>query len=148
MARSFQASERQANISYPAGLLNETDLHHRVVEYIRQFHPNAIIVPGPVGGAPGIVGQAPRCLQEGLQGPPPHLILSNLHVHYYGFEIELETPKGNRTVSENQRRQLLNYPENGYKTMISNDYDLILKEIEDYMRGTRVRCGTCMQTSV
>ena len=88
-----------------------------------------------------------RDAYKGDKGTPPHFVLSNLHVRC-GFEIELKTPKSNRTVSENQRRQLLNYAENGYKTMISNEYDLILKEIEDYMRCTRVRCGTCMQTSV
>ena len=39
----------------------------------------------------------------------------------------------------------MNYIENGYKTLVSNDYDIILKDIEDYMRGTRVRCGACMR---
>ena len=37
--------------------------------------------------------------------------------------------------SENQKRQLSDYTANGYKTLVSNDYDLILKEIEDYMHA-------------
>ena len=94
--------------------------------YLRRFHQNAIIIPG-LGEFQD--SSAKRCVayRKGYKGGQPDLILSNLHVHHRGFVIELKTPKGNGTVGDNQREQLSDYAENGYKTLVSNDYDLILK---------------------
>ena len=41
--------------------------------------------------------------------------------------------KGNGTVSENKREQLLNYATNELMAFISKHYDMVIVEVEDYM---------------
>ena len=71
------------------------------------------------------------------------IIPVNWHTHYCGFTIQVKTPKSSGTISENQSKQLSDYAANGYKTLVSNDYDFMLGEIEGYVRDVRVRCPSC-----
>ena len=50
-----------------------------------------------------------------------------------GFPIQLNMAKGNGTVSENKREQLLNYATNELMAFISKHYDMVIVEVEDYM---------------
>ena len=123
-------------------LLHETDLHYRVVAYIRRYHPNAIIIPG-LGE---VQDSSAKCFDpycKGYKGGQLDLIISNLHINYSGFVVELKVLKCNGVTRNSHKLQIADYAANAYKTVVYNDYDLILKEIKGYMSGTRVRCSRC-----
>ena len=46
-------------------------------------------------------------------------------------------------VSDSQRLQLDTYELNNYKVIVSNDYDSLINQINDYMSVTRVLCRSC-----
>ena len=59
----------------------------------------------------------------------PDLIIQNLHKHYNGLCIEFKTPQCNGIITDQQKELIERYEENGYKCIVSNDYDLITKEL-------------------
>ena len=81
--------------------------------------------------------------KKGYQKGQPDIIISNLHKYYNGFCIEFKTPKNNGVLSDAQKEVLNNYKNIGYKTMVSSDYDMVIKEVIEYMRNERVRCIYC-----
>ena len=38
---------------------------------------------------------------------------------------------------------LLQYQNNGFKTLVSNDYDQIIEQIIEYFRDVRILCSHC-----
>ena len=73
----------------------------------------------------------------------PDLIINNLHKHYTGFCIEFKSPKGNGVLSPDQSMILLQYQNNGFKTLVSNEYDHIIEQIIEYFRDVRIKCSYC-----
>ena len=73
----------------------------------------------------------------------PDLIISNLHKHYTGFCIKFKSPKGNGILSPDQSLILLQYQNNGFKTLVSNDYDQIIEQIIEYFRDVKILCSYC-----
>ena len=53
-------------------------------------------------------------------------IINSLHKHYTGFAIEFNNPKGVGVLSYDQSKMLRQYENNGFKTLVSNDYDYII----------------------
>ena len=75
----------------------------------------------------------------------PDLIINNLHKHYTGFCIEFKNPKGNGALSPDQSMMLRQYQNNGFKTLVSNDYDQIIEQIIEYFRDVRIKCSYCLR---
>ena len=73
----------------------------------------------------------------------PDLIINNLHKHCTGFCIEFKSPKGNGVLSPDQSMILLQYKNNGFKTLVSNDYDHIIEQVIEYFRDVRIKCSYC-----
>ena len=73
----------------------------------------------------------------------PDLIINNLHKHYTGFAIEFKNPKGNGILSDDQSKMLWQYQNNGFKTLVSNDYDYIIEQLIEYFRDVRIKCSYC-----
>ena len=71
------------------------------------------------------------------------MISSNLHKHYTGFAIEFKSPKGNSVLSPDESMMLRQYQSNGFKTLVSNDYDYIIKQLIEYFRDVRMMCSHC-----
>ena len=59
----------------------------------------------------------------------PDLIINNLHKYYTGFPIEFKNPKGIGVLSYDQTKMLQQYENNGFKTVVSNDYDDIIEQL-------------------
>ena len=72
--------------------------------------------------------------KKGYLRGSPDLIINNLHKHYSSFAIEMKSPKGNGVLSPDQSMMLRQYQNNGFKTLVSNDYDQIIKQIIEYFR--------------
>ena len=121
---------------------DEYDLHTKVVQYIRRFYPNALIIAG-LGELQNSWRKRIQSWKKGYQKGQPDIIISNLHKYYNGFCIEFKTPKNNGVLSDAQKEVLKNYKNNGYKTMVSSDYDMVIKELNEYMCNVRIKCIYC-----
>ena len=73
----------------------------------------------------------------------PDLMIQNLHKHYNDLCIEFKTPRCNGIITDQQKELIERYEENGYKCIVSNDYDLITKELNDYIPDIHIRCKHC-----
>ena len=121
---------------------DEYDLHTKVVSYIRRFHDKAIITAG-LGELQDTSNKRIQSYKKGYMKGQPDLLIQNHHKIYSGMCIEFKTPLGKGVVSKEQEELLRRYEDNGYKCLISNDYDLIVIEINKYMRDVRVICKFC-----
>ena len=70
-------------------------------------------------------------------------IINNLHKHYTGFCIEFKNSKENGVLSPDQSMMLRQYENNGFKTLVSNDYDHIIEQLIEYFRDVRILCSYC-----
>ena len=70
--------------------------------------------------------------KKGYLRGSPDLIISNLQKHYTGFAIEFKNPKGIGVLSYDQSKMLQQYEKNGFKTLVSNDYDHISEQLIEY----------------
>ena len=117
-------------------IANERDLHYKVVDYIRKYIKEAIIVPG-LGELQSNSNLRADAYYKGYAGGQPDILLLNYHTKYRGLAIELKTPTGRGVLSKNQENYMNQLKHNGFMTLVSNDYDLILTTIVKYSMGIR-----------
>ena len=121
---------------------NETDLHYKVVDMIRRFYPNTILVAG-LGENQDTGNKRLDSYRKGYMKGQPDLLVFNYHKDFKGLGIEFKSPTGNYRVSDAQKEMKKQYVNNGYACILCNDYDKICKGIHEYMRGIRVPCKYC-----
>ena len=117
---------------------NEMDLHVKVVSFLKKRYPHSLFTV-TLGENQDTVHKRIDSFKKGYLRGSPDLIINNLHKHYTGFCIEFKSPKGNGVLSPNQSMILLQYQNNGFKTLVSNDYDHII----EYFRDVRIKCSYC-----
>ena len=120
----------------------EFDLHKKVVNFIRNNYPKALLT-ATLGENQISSDIRLRSYNLGYQKGSPDLIIQNLHKVYSGFAIEFKSPRGYGELSEHQNVMLKEYTNNGFKVLLSNDYDEILKEIIHYFDYVRILCSHC-----
>ena len=120
----------------------EYDLHKKVVNFIRNNYPKAILIPS-LGENQITVNMRLKSYNMGYQKGACDLFIGNMHLNYSGFAIEFKTPTGHGKLSKEQEMMLQEYENNNYKTLVSNDYDEIIKEIILYFLGVRIKCKHC-----
>ena len=123
---------------------NETDLHYKVVDLIRKYYPDSILVAG-LGENQDTEDKRLDSYKKGYTRGQPDLLVLDYHKDYKGLGIEFKSPTNNYNVSEKQKDMKKRYRDNGYALMLSNDYDRICKNIHDYMKGVRVPCKYCIK---
>ena len=101
---------------------NETDLHTKVVSFLKKWYPYSIFT-ATLGENQDTSKKGIESHKKGYLHGSPDLIINNLHKHYTGFAIEFKNPKGNGVLSDDQCKMLRQYQNNGFKTLDSNDYD-------------------------
>ena len=121
---------------------NETDLHVKVVSFLKKRYPHSLFTV-TLGENQDTVHKRIDSFKKGYLRGSPDLIINNLHKHYTGFCIEFKSPKGNGVLSPDQSMILLQYQNNGFKTLVSNDYDQIIEQIIEYFRDVRILCSYC-----
>ena len=121
---------------------NETDLHVKVVSFLKKRYPHSLLTV-TLGENQDTVHKRIDSFKKGYLHGSPDLIINNLHKHYTGFCIEFKNPKGNGVLSPDQSMILLQYQNNGFKTLVSNDYDHIIEQIIEYFRDVRIKCSYC-----
>ena len=121
---------------------NETDLHVKVVSFLKKRYPHSLFTV-TLGENQDTVHKRINSFKKGYLRGSPDLIINNLHKHYTGFCIEFKNPKGNGVLSPDQSMILLQYQNNGFKILVSNDYDQIIEQIIEYFRDVRIKCSYC-----
>ena len=121
---------------------NETDLHVKVVSFLKKRYPHSLFTV-TLGESQDTAFKRIDSFKKGYVRGSPDLIINNLHKHYTGFCIEFKNPKGNGVLSPDQSMILLQYQNNGFKTLVSNDYDHIIEQIIEYFRNVRLLCSYC-----
>ena len=99
---------------------NEMDLHVKVVSFLKKRYPHSLFTVA-LGENQDTVHKRIDSFKKGYLCGSPDLIINNLHKHYTGFCIEFKSPKGNGVLSPDQSMILLQYQNNGFKTLVSND---------------------------
>lgn len=105
---------------------NETDLHCKVVQYMRSFYPDAIIVAG-LGENQDTPGKRMQSWKKGYMKSQPDIVILNYNKSWKGFCLEFKSPTNNYKVSESQLKMKKHVQKNGFFFKISSDYDLITK---------------------
>ena len=121
---------------------NEMDLHVKVVSFLKKRYPHSLFTV-TLGENQDTVHNRIDSFKKGYLHGSPDLIINNLHKHYTGFCIEFKSPKRNGILSPDQSMILLQYQNNGFKILVSNDYDHIIEEIIEYFRDVRMKCSYC-----
>ena len=123
---------------------NETDLHYKVVDLIRRYYPDSILVAG-LGENQDTEDKRLDSYKKGYMRGQPDLMVLDYHKDYKGLCIELKSPTNNYHISKAQYELMEKYNNNNYKFILSNDYDEICIEVHDYMKGIRVPCKYCIK---
>ena len=121
---------------------NETDLHYKVVQLIRNYYPDSILVAG-LGENQDTDEKRQDSYKKGYQRGQPDLMILDYHKEYKGLCIEFKSPTNNYCVTESQLKMKEKYRNNDYAFILSNDYDKISKLIHKYMAGVRILCKYC-----
>ena len=112
-------------------LMNENDLHFKVVHFIRNYWKEAVIIAG-LGEMQDTNAKQIESWKKGYtKGQPDILLLNRSHCHS-GLAIELKTPLGCGTTSDAQEAFLQALQKNKYETLLSNCYDDIIVKIIEY----------------
>ena len=123
-------------------MMNEHDLHYKVIDFIRNYLPQAIVIPG-MGELQATSAARVDAWKKGYKSGQPDILIANKHKHYTGLTIEMNTPAGTGKVSSNQSMFLDSLKQAGYLTVISNDYDHIIMTLMDYFKDVRFQCPEC-----
>ena len=118
---------------------NETDLHYKVVDLIRRYYPDSILVAG-LGENQDTDDERLDSYKKGYTRGQPDLMILDYHKDYKGFCIEFKSPTNNYHVSEAQKEMKNKYVNKVYAFVLSNDYARICKNIHEYLKGIRVPC--------
>ena len=121
---------------------NEKELHYKVVQLIRNYYPDALLVAG-LGENQDTEEKRLDSYKKGYSRGQPGLMILDYHKDYNGLCIEFKSPTNNYEVSESQLKMKEKYKKNSYVFILSNDYDKISKLIHKYMDGVRIPCEYC-----
>ena len=123
-------------------VVNETDLHCKVVQYSRRFCPEAIIIAG-LGENQDTPTKRINSWKKAYMKGQPDIMIINHHKHFKGSCVKFKSPNNNYERSEAQLKMKKLYRKNGFSFMISNDYDLITKHLNLYIEDNRLPCNMC-----
>ena len=121
---------------------NETDPHVKVISFLTKRYPHSLFTV-TLGENQNTSIKRIESHRKGYLRGSPDLIINNLYKHYTGFAIEFKSPKGNGVLSPDQFMMLRQYENNGFKTLVSNDYDHIIEQLIEYFRDVRILCSYC-----
>ena len=121
---------------------NETDLHVKVVSFLKKRFLHSLFMATLGKNQCTSTIRIDSYMKGYLRGSPD-LIINNLHKNYTGFCIEFKNPNGKGILSPDQSMMLQQYQNNGFKTLVPNDYDHIIEQLIEYFRDVRILCSYC-----
>ena len=83
--------KKRKTMKYPQyEMINEHDLHYKVVDFIRKYYPEAIVIPG-LGELQHTSAMRCDAWQKGYKGGQPDILIANKNNDFIGLAIELKT---------------------------------------------------------
>jgi len=116
---------------------NEEELHTKVINFLRKFYPEAIIVSGCIDQTTDQLRIASN--KKGYEAGQPDIMIVNRHPVCTGMAIELKSPTGKGKLSEKQKHFIDRLEHNLWTCIVSNNYDYIIVKIVEYFH--EIRCG-------
>ena len=139
---SYNDMNHKYNDSLTFKIENEMNLHVEVVSFLKKRFPHSLFT-ATLGENQCTSAMRIDSYKKVYLHGSTYLIVNNLHKHYTGFAIEFKSPKGNAVLSPDQSMMLRQYQNNGFKTLVSNDYDQIIEQIYELFRDVRTLCSYC-----
>jgi prophage antirepressor-like protein len=121
---------------------NEFDLHSKCVQFLKRRFPESLFTAN-LGELQDTSTKRLKSFNMGYIKGSPDLIIHNLNKKYSGLVIEFKGPTGKGLVSDEQTKLLKSFENNGFKTMLTNDYDMIIEAILEYFKDVRIKCQYC-----
>ena len=121
---------------------NEMDLHQKVVSYIRKYYPDALI-NASLGENQDTSEKRITSYKAGYLKGIPDLNIMEVNSKYNGCFIEFKSPTLRGILSPAQKENLERLTIRGYKCFLSDDYDDVIREINNYMITRRIKCNNC-----
>ena len=120
-------------------LMCETNLHYKVIDFIRKFFVEAIVIPG-LGELQDTDPKKLDAWSKGYKAGQPDILILNRTRKTSGLAIELKTPYCHSEASQKQDIFLQSLRNIKYETLLSNCYDEIVVKIIEYREAAR-RCN-------
>ena len=121
---------------------NEMDLHQKVVAYIRKYYPDAMI-NASLGENQDTSEKRIVSYKAGYMKGCPDLHIMEVNSKYNRFFVEFKSPTCRGVLSPSQKQNLERLALRGYRCYLSDDYDDVIKEINNYMMTRRIKCQYC-----
>jgi prophage antirepressor-like protein len=138
----YQMSNRTHRVNTIFHITDESSLHKKVIEFIKNYYPEALYSTG-LGELQDTKEKRIDAYQKGYLSGSPDLTIHNLHKKFTGMVIEMKSPTGKGILSGKQHSIHTEYRINNFKVLVSNSYDEIIIEIIKYMHEVRVQCPHC-----
>ena len=116
-------------------LINESDLHYKLVEFIRKRYSDVLIVAG-LRENQTTSEQRIDSWRKGYTKGQPDIILPIRSGRKAGLALELKSPGWQAEASEHQKAFLHRLEEQGWEILVSNCYEDLLFAVRDYMDKT------------
>ena len=123
-------------------IVNQTQLHYKLVDLIRTFYPNTILVAG-LGENQDTEDKRLDSYKKGCMRGQPDLMVLDYHKDFDGLCVEFKSPTNIYRVLDAQKDMKKRYVDNGYVYILSYNYDKVSKAVHEYMRGIRVPSKYC-----
>ncbi len=121
---------------------NERDLHHRVVNFIREYYPDALFTAN-LGELQDTASKRIESKCSGYLAGSPDLEVKECSDKFIGLCIEFKSPTGQGVLKDNQSNVHELLRKRKYKVIVSNDYDYLLVQIKEYLDNRRYLCEFC-----
>ena len=138
-------NDTMINQNHTINLNNETQLHYKVVDFIKKTFPDARLLVS-LGELQNTSESRIDAYNKGYIKGVSDIIINNYHLKYSQLIIELKNPRGTGTLSDAQENYLSSMVLNDAKIIVSNDYDYTVNELYEYFKDVRVICHLCNRT--
>lgn len=123
-------------------MLNERNLHQKTVDYIRRYHPT-VLFNASLGEFQDTSEKRKTAYKMGYSAGMVDLMIYEHSKDFNGLAIEFKSPNGLGIVSENQKNIKIKLEDRGYKYILSDNYDDIILELNNYLSNRRYKCYHC-----
>ena len=144
--RKSQENEKTKHTSRDRSMviMDEYQLHTKVVAYIRAYHKTALIAAG-LGELQDTQSRRIQAWRKGYTRGQPDIMILNCSGPYIGLAIEFKSPKGTGELSYDQKVWHERLAMRGWHVLVSNDYEEIIHTICVHMSKEKWICQICQR---
>ncbi len=118
------------------------DLHQKVLSYLRKYYPD-IMINASLGENQDTSEKRITSYKAGYMKGGPDLHIMEMNSKYNGFFIEFKSPTLKGVLSPSQKQNLERLTLREYRCYLSDDYDDVIREINNCMMTRRIKCQFC-----